>query len=294
MLTPQQKMNRLREALRADTRPASTLLVERLDRCAVDWNGRYACRSPACPRCKRIHIRREQRYIQTCFGDYRNAELGLVSVVVGAVSDIADMGRLIQQSREGTRKRIAASRKADPMWNGVYLQGWHEIDAIGAHQVPHLPPNRRALVEKIAPLAFDSATPAWINTWHGIIHLNGLRADDVGHQFARQWRLAGQVDVRPFDGNHSVAENLWRITAYANKFDTSITLSDYFSDRWPVSWEVDFYSWLHNIQRNPFESLRLKVLPIDDKIPCNISHIKNNAYALEPMPCVFSRLPMYK
>ena len=293
-LTAKEEMDKLRAALIERGTKSSVSLAERMTRCAVDWNGHYECRSPGCWHCRRRHIAREQRVVQNWFGHLENADLGFVSVVVGATSSVDGIGDLIRKSRESTRKRIAACRAQSPTWNGVYLAGWHEIDAVGAHHLPLLPTDRRPLIENIAPLSFGSNAPAWITTWHGIMNLNDMPVEQVAYEFRRQWKLDGQVKVKPFHSDKPVAENLNFVTSYSNKFQSVVTLKDYRPEPWPFDWKAEFFGWLQGVQRNPFEALRFSVNPrlVQPTLPpqCDSSTTQRR----DAMPCLFSRVPTYE
>lgn len=284
-LTSNQKMDRLRAALRHGWNPTDQPLLNKLERCGVDWSGRFPCRSPACVRCRHSHIRQEQRITADWFGTHDNSDLALVSVVLGGTSEIGDVSSMIASSREATRKRVTACRRDDPRWNGVYLSGWHEIDAVGAEHIPLLPPQRRGLVEQIAPMAFDRLEPMWLPSWHGIIRLNGLSADEVAFQFRRTWKIERQVDVRAFDLNLPVATNLAKVTSYANKFDCSLSLIGRINEPWPIVWQTEFFGWLNSAQRNPFESLRMTV---NQRIPQEDDGVRKAVECLSPMPFTHS------
>lgn len=260
-LTAKQQMSRMRQALQQQADLKSAALAQRLDECAVRWNGRYECRSPACWHCRRRYINRERRVVGNWFGHLKNENLGFMSVVVGATSEVSDLTGLIHRSRDKTRKAVGAFRKRSPSWNDVYLAGWHEVDAVCADQIPLLPPKRRALIESIAPLSYGSNAPAWIGTWHGIIHLGPMQSEEVAYDFGQRWNLPNQVHVRKFDEEQPIRRNLDRITSYANKFDCSVKLRDGFIEAWPASWAAEFFGWLQDTQRNPFELMRFAVRP---------------------------------
>lgn len=280
---------RLVEELKSERTHAGTQLVERMERCHNDWkDNRFTCRTPACFHCRRRYIYGEKRAVHRWFGHLENSDLAFVTAVVSATPDADALGPLIHKSRDVTRKRIAAFRKADDRWNGVYLAAWHEIDAVGGNQINLLPGKRRRLIEKIAPISPGSNRPAWITTWHGIIHLNGLATDDVACAFQQGWKLDGQVNVKPFKTMRSLRENLNRIASYCNKFTCSVTLSNFQTEPWPISWQSDFYSALHVSQRNAFEALRFTVNP---KI---ITQDSSNSFQFrDALPHSISGVPMY-
>jgi hypothetical protein len=67
-----------------------------------------------------------------------------------------------------------------------------------------------------------------------------------------------------------------------------VSLIGFKKEKWPISWQSEFYSSMHIAQRNAFEMLRFTVNPkmMGDSFGLN-EGIK------EPLHCSFSRLPMY-
>lgn len=291
-LTAKQRMDRLRNALREQRNPTDKPLLGKLDRCAVDLNARYRCRSPACIRCRFINIRRQQRGSFELLGHFPNENLAFVTVVVGATIDINGVSSLIKKSRQDTINRFAAARAADDRWDGTYLRAWHEIDAAGIEHMPLLPPQRLKLVPSLTPMGADTTAAMWIPTWHGIMWLNGLSVREVTNQLGRQWNLEHQVDVEPFDPKKPVTANLAKLTSYANKFHCSISLDGKRTEAWPIHWQTEFFGWLDNAQRNPFESLRMT---INQRYPKEAVEVCDAVRALSPMPFIHSSngVPMH-
>lgn len=289
--TARERMNRLRAALRGDEREDRQALADRLEGCAVRWEGRFPCRSPACPRCRWTHIRRQQRITRDWFDHHRNDDLAYVSVVLAATTEVSALADIIAKSKEATRKRLAACRKSSSRWDGVYLRGWHEIDALSSDQVPVLPPDRRAKIEPLVAWSAEPTRPIWIGTYNAVVFLNGFDPQDLRLEFQRQWKLAGQVHVDGFWDHRSVTENLNRIVSYGNKFGCETHLQDNIIQPWSPSWEAEYFSWLQNAQRNPFEALTFSVYP---KLTVEEINTSVPSHSLEPMPCSFSTVPMYK
>lgn len=284
-LTPKERLDRLRDALRAKQNPTDDALLTKLERCGVDWNERYRCRTPACPRCRRINIGQQQRESVRMLGNLENTDLAFVTVVLGATSNIQGVGAMIAKSRQDTINRFAAARRYDDRWHGTYLRAWHEIDAVGAEHMPLLPPKRKGLVPSFGPMPADSLTPMWVPTWHGIMLLDDLSVQEVTDEFRRQWKLDYQVDVRPVTAHKAVNENLAGITSYANKHHTTVALSDRQSDPWPVHWQAQYFGWLNATQRNPFESLRMS---IGQHSPREELEVCEAVESLPPMPFIHS------
>lgn len=282
---------RIRNELRLDRNRTDKLLLHRLERCAVDWHGRYRCGSPACVRCRYINIRHQQRGTVEMLGHFTNRELAWVTVVLGATTDVRGVTTLIEKSRRDTKNRFVAARAKDQRWNDTYFRGWHEIDAVGPEHMPLLPPNRRELIPALAPMAAGSLTPTWLPTFHGLLVVNGLSVEEVADELRCQWQLPHQVHVAPLDPMKALRANLEKLTSYANKFHCSISLMDGLSEQWPIHWQTQFFGWLHDGKRNPYEGLRMSINQANPKQELEVCRAVE---AVSPMPFIhsFSGLPM--
>lgn len=284
-IKPDARLARLQEALREQRNPTDKPLLEKLERCAVDWNGRYRCRTPACPRCRRINSAKQQRDTVYKLGQLENADLAFVTVVLGGTMDINGVGAMIAKSRQDTVNRFAAARRNDERWHGTYLRAWHEIDAVGAEHIPLLPSKRKGLIPAFGPMPADSLTPMWVPTWHGILLLDNLSVEEVTDEFRRQWKLDYQVDVRPVTAEKAVTENLANVASYANKFHTTVNLENFQTDPWPLHWEAQYFGWLNSGHRNPFEGLRMSINQCNPKEELEVCRAVES---LSPMPFIHS------
>ena len=286
----------LQAHMRADPKRPSQALVRLTEGCGVRWGGDYECRSPACPDCLRRHISREQRVAQSWFGQHDNSDLAMVSVVLEASSDVTGIGDAIVRSRDANRNRFKACRRKSARWDGVYLAGWHEVDAVAADQISLLPPERRELIEQLVPWSLSSGGPAWVTTYHGIVHLNGLAPQDIELAFRRQWPLERQVHVQGFKPYRPVLVNINRIVSYVHKFACTVKLNDGYVEPWPISWQSDYFGWLQGAQRNAFETLRFTVGPKQaakahgHAVAGDNNHddVDVREHERHPMPCSFT------
>lgn len=260
-MTAEERMDRLRADLLTQSDPASKRLIEKMNRCAKDWKDqRYRCRIPACARCRWRNIKRQRHQAHDIFGHHSHEHLAFVSVVTDATTDVDGLGTINTSSRTDLRNRVKACRKRSTRWDGVYLSASHEIDAVAPEQIPLLPTERRAMVEQLAPHSLMKGEPVWLGSFHGIMHTNGLDAQEIALELRRQWPVPGQVDVRQFYGWRPVPVSIDRIIWYGNKFSPTTHLNDQYVELWPASWESSVLRWLGSY-RNAFEALRFSVGP---------------------------------
>lgn len=254
------RVERLRAELVQNDDPAALALAMELAACGVDWGGRYRCRCPACGRCRRTYIRSQQRAALAWAEGLSNADLGFVSIVAAGTDDLAALGDITAAISRGARNRIDAERRVDPdRWGRVRMLGWAEIDALAGDHLPLLGSGRRTLLPQIAPVSIGSTAPTWIATCHAIVDVGGTSLAEINDALARQWPIAGQVDVQPFDMSRPVENNVSYLAGYANKHSCSITLGA-MKEPWPMTWQAAIFAKLSE-KRNAFEFFRFGIGP---------------------------------
>ncbi len=291
-LTPRQRLDRLRAALRTSPDQQRQTLLAKLDACAEDWSGRYRCRVPSCPTCRGKNIRKQQQEIRSLYEGAENEDFAFVSIVLPGTRHVEEIGPLLRKGQEALRKRIAAARGSSPSWDDVCISGWFEVDAVGADHFQLLPSERKALLAQIAPLDDGQISPTWLPTIHAIAYLGGLDVGLFREQLARQWQLLNQVDVVAFDAAQSVETNLEALTCYSNKFACELSLSGHWAEPWPAEWEAELATWLNSGSRSSFEFLRFSVRQKSLDSVEDASVADENVREPMPFTCSFSRLPM--
>jgi hypothetical protein len=285
-LTSKEKLARLRAALLARNHPASQNLADKLASCGGEkWQGRYSCRCPACPRCRMSYIRAERATVRSVFEGAANTDLALVSVVLEGTHELDAVAEIIARGYRATRNRIAAGRRASPRWNGVHMRGWYEIDAVGEDHMPLLGDQRRDLIAEIGPQWRGHPGPIWLPTYHAVVDLGGVGLGDFRDAFQRQWSVAHQCHVQPFDTDNDVADNLDNIVGYGNKHACAVTLGG-LKEPWPVRWQADLYTCLHE-RRSAWETLRFSVGVKTPKVYVSCSEHEG---VIQPLPFVFGSI----
>jgi hypothetical protein len=253
-------MARLRARLLEMKTPQAQTLLFNLDTCGVDWQGRYPCRSPVCPRCRWTNIRKQQVKNREFFAEVPNADLAFATVVLSGSTALDEVAATVATAGyKATRNRVNAGRKASSRLHGLAIRGNYEIDAFAADQLPYIAPERRALLHEIAPVRATEIGPMWVPTYHAIVRLNGLPHQEVQAALSQQWALPNQVMVKLFNEARTAEQNLDRITSYSHKHVCSTTLGR-IREPWPVAWTADLYSWLAG-RRNAFEFLPFSISP---------------------------------
>ena len=296
-LTARERIERQKKDLRQERNATDLPLLQKLEACGVDWNNRYPCRSPACFRCRYINIRKQQRETVALLGNHKNEDIAWVTVVLDATSNIDGVAPIIAKSRQDTRNCFMSARRNDPQWNETNLIAWHEIDAVGAHHLPLLPPKRKALIPLLAPMSAQTILPTWVPTFHGLMLTNGLPVEEVALRFSKQWGHPHQVKVEMLNLRKKLLENLKCLASYSNKFHTTVSLAGNrpnhkVKEPWSIAWESQYFGFLNSAYRNSFESLRMKIGRYDPAVELDVCE---QVEVLSPMPFIhdFTTYPMY-
>lgn len=308
--TKYERAERLKAALaeRTAVNDRGATVAELMERCGVDWKGRFECRSPGCPRCRRKNIIRQQRRIQETFKGFENSEMAFITIVLPAVRDVADLHAVLKKGLSDLRNRVRACRRVSKLWNDIAVVGWMEIDAISVEQMPFVAPERRDLLLNLGSFGCDTQGPIWVPTIHAIVYLGHTTLASLAGAIEHQWPLQGQTNVRPFWPDHIFESNIDMLVGYVNKFACSTNLcadvnGGKITDPWPPAWEAHLLHWLHSDHRNAFERLRFSIGQKRDKasvvaVP-ETGPVESTSGA-DPMPFTtlcegsFTSNPMYK
>jgi hypothetical protein len=222
-----------------------TELQEKLAACGAPIRDKnvHRCRSPACPTCCRLRGRAEARRALTYFADADHANMVLVTVSPGFISDLVDWRPTNRKFVSDTRNLINRQRREWPRrWGGVSLYGWPEVDPIAQADLPILPSRIRSYVEAARPCWRGEW--AWMPHWHLVADTGGVDWQELRDVFAERWPLPGQVDVRPLDPAKGTRDqNISRIARYANKFGVGKSWDGVWSEWSPVA-IAEMRSWM--------------------------------------------------
>jgi hypothetical protein len=301
-LSSKEKLARLRAELAESSEPSKQNYLTDLDDCGVKWkNGRYRCNAVGCPRCTRKVIGQQQKKARTFFADMvgspTNAEMALLTVVGDGTRDLDEVTGNIEAMYKATHYRVGR-QSSSSRWNGFAAWGYYEIDAVGAEHLPLLGSERRALLEKVAPVYMGQNGPTWVPTYHALVHIGRLGIAEVQNEFARTWPVPGQVHLEPFEIVRSVDANIDRLVKYGLKSACQIEVPTQKPNGewgkayvpWPLSWKADYFTWLHQ-RRNGFEYLGFSISPVSPKMIRHVT-VQDDLTVLpyvevEPMPILF-------
>lgn len=183
-----------------------------------------------------------------------NDEMALVTVVLGVVGSLADMDALLGKGRRDLRNAVNARRAARTAWGSLELLGWFEVDAVHSDDLQFVAPERRQLLASLGADVGISG-PIWIATFHAVVRHEWIDWQEVRSVLAGQWPRHAQVDVQPFHGHLSPAQNLGNCVNYAVKHQAVTTLGAR-AEPWPETWLAAYYTWLHEWSPS-FKRLRI-------------------------------------
>lgn len=297
-LTSRERFQLLKDRLRDEiaNREAAALL-EKLDRCGSDWNGRFTCRSPACPYCRRRNILAQQKAVRAAFSGATNSEMLFASICLPACRNIADLRSAILKGQQDLDNRIVAAGLS-----AVKAKGFYEVDAVSEQQFWLLPPKRKAFLNEIGAVGIGQDHQTWLPGMHVILYRADYDIADIRTALATQWPVSGQIDVQPFNEVRTVEANLNRITSYCTKFSSLTALATDtrrpLLDAWPISWDIQLHSWLNGMsKRTAFEFMRFSMgfNRSASSNRCDDLTAIESLQSLDPLPFTYSftEIPMY-
>lgn len=252
-------------------------LLSRMELCGGErWGHRFTCRTPGCPRCRDQYIAGQRRRAIQRFGTATNAELAMVTVVLGAVLDIRDVASVMAKARRDMRNLVNSMRSESVMWGRFEALFYLETDAFDATDFLRLGEDKQCQISEFGVVYANTSGPIWVPTLHGIVRLcEGVDIASVRRAFEHKWRGHRRVDVATFHAGRSVKDNIGGIVNYALKHECSTTLispvSGYLTSfEWQPTWIETYYSWLYEWSRG-FQSLRMTVGPTKSKIKSNVT-----------------------
>lgn len=235
-------------------------------KCGIAWDGRYTCRSPICPTCRRRYIRQEQRLNIQRFQDALPHQLADATIKLAATTEVAAIDDIITKGLRDLRNRIHACRRQFGSWNDVTLAGWWIIDAA----------------------ELRDGQSMWIVSAKTLWFIGDVPAANLRSALQRQWRQRDRVAVRSLPDGAPVEHSLARIIEQANAHRCRYVAPDDGQFRqWPSAWVDELYGWLHGHRRSVWEYLRFNVEPAAEMaavVPeCPVADWLEHA----AMPCTF-------
>lgn len=252
------RTTRLINALAYSSQPTASRLQQRLGQCGGEgWNGAFTCRTPGCRRCRDRYVGQQRRAAEHRFAKLGNSNLASFNIIIGATSDLREIGAIWTKFRKDVRNLRDSLRRISPRWNGLQLLVWLEVDAFDGADFVHLGPDKKRQYDELPPFTVCSTQPVWVVTAHGILAHTGIDLGRAKDQFERRWPGFHRVHMEPFDHTNSVTGNISGVVNYALKHRCEVKLGRY-KEPWPMVWMADFYAYLHGWSRG-FHSTRISL-----------------------------------
>lgn len=240
-------------------------LVSRLARCAgPSWGRRFTCRSPSCPACRDRYIADQRRKALRRFRGAGNEELALVSINLGAVFAVDEIGPVMAKARRDLRNMFDRHRRKSAAWLDAELLLWLETDAVLSDDVALLGRDKQAQVFEFATVFEGRAEVIWLPGLHGILRSGpGLDFGQVRTALEAQFPGHNRVDVAPFAKGKALSGNVGDVVNYALKNACATNLHDPATGMvralpWEDAWSCEYYRWVHRWSRG-FHSLRMTI-----------------------------------
>lgn len=295
-------------ALRDNRTEASFDLAERLAMCAearagskAVWTGdgdavfkmaeaakfRDAyCNHHACWHCRPKRVEQWAREKAQKWAHADNEHCSMMTLATGVTGDLGVVRQHLRHVQQALRnRRAAASRQWGTRWRSFIVDGHAELDPVFQDDVLGgvLGQDQQLVIDDL-PLLAGGGDMRWVVRVHLVALHPGIAWQEVQKTFSLQWRRAGQVHVEPFDDAHHplARHNAGVLLCYGAKHREQ-HVTGHVTDMWPMSWRVQYWSWMHSMGR-ALQPIRIQLGPMSDgrSLPQSPS-----LTCIEPMPCSF-------
>jgi hypothetical protein len=266
-------------ALRSSGDEISIDLADRLSRCrqsrerlrawagpphlhdVLSKNGRYRCERHGCWSCRRGRIREVAVREAPRFANADPRFCSLITIADSLTFDLETVKERVTQMTRALRDRRDAMVARRPRWRQVEFVGHVELDAVLAQDVERLPPDQHHLLPQLPVVTRAGGDVVWVIRAHLAVRHEGVDQEEVVGVLRQQWP-GDRVHAKQFDDGLAL-ENAGRILSYSQKAQQVTTLdllAKPWRERWPVGWQVTFWTWVHRLRRG-FEPFRISVGP---------------------------------
>lgn len=272
------QQDKLIDSLRACGSPHAFHLADKLTRCRASreklraWGGRpdlrallsekgrYRCEHHACWSCRRKRTADFAKKEAPRFGDADNRFCSHVTIADAVTGDLGVVRQRVTAMTRGFRDRRDAAAAGRAPWCAVEAVGHVELDPYLPEDIENYFPDQQALIPSLPVLArADDGGPMWVVRAHLAVRHDGIGRGELEEVLKRQWPGAGRVHVAPFHEDQPAQENAGTVICYGTKHEHQHDVGD-MSERWPVSWQAQYWAWLHEMKRG-LQPLRISVGP---------------------------------
>lgn len=221
-------------------------------------DARYRCEHHACWSCRRAKIRTTAKKDAHRFWDADNEFCSHATIADSTTGDLSEIRQRVAVIVRGLRDRRDAAAEKWALWALVEVVGHVELDPYWATDIQHLAPDQQALIPTLPVLSHaDADGVVWVIRIHLAIRHDGISRDDLQEALSRQWPGTGQVHLDPFHEQRSAQDNAGRLLSYSIKHTQQVDIG-FTTERWPVQWQVSYWTWLHQMGR-AMQPLRVSV-----------------------------------
>lgn len=289
------------EGLMVDGGPYALHLADKLSRCRKSrekmraWggrppdlrdilgkDGRYRCEHHSCWSCRRAKIRSTAKKGAGRFWDADNQFCSLITIADSVTGDLSEVRQRIAIIVRSLRDRRDAEAEAGTLWASVEAVGHVELDPYWAADIQHLAPDQVALIPSLPVLSHAGDGVIWVIRVHLAVRHDGISCDELQEVLCRQWPGIGRVHLEPFHEDRSAQDNAGRVLSYSIKHIQQVDMG-FVTERWPVSWQVSYWTWLHQMGR-ALQPLRVSLGP--QRVKPSTSNLRDHQGDCEPMPVV--------
>jgi hypothetical protein len=259
------EQDELLAALRDDGAPHALHLAHKLQRCRDSreklrrWGGRpdlctvlreggrYRCEHHACWSCRRAMIHKFAKKEAGRFWDADNQYCTHITIADSVTGDLAEVRQRVMTMARALRDRRDATAATRAGWRNVEVVGHVELDPFILLDLDNLAPDQRALIPTL-PVLVNGQDHMWVVRAHLAVRHDEVERGDLVEGLRRQWLGVGRVHAAAFHSDRPAQENAGHVLSYGIKHLMRHCVGE-IPSRWPVAWQVEYWSWLHEMRR---------------------------------------------
>lgn len=248
-----------------DALPVGSQPYDRMLDCGTldEWENIRYCGVALCPRYfLRRRTRETAQAIKKTFAGIPNEKLAFLTTLFPVTLDIDDVGKSIQSAKTRLNNIVARHRRHNAAWNEVQLTGWWEMDCSKDTEGDEFGRNRKLAFDQLNWPIFGTGRTVWQPHFHAIVATGEVPDEEIKQAFrGKAFSAPYQVDMKQFDDNRPVTQNIKDVVRYSLKFRVEREYKQVRTDgrNWWSRKDIGTYGMWLSRRRGGFQALRFSI-----------------------------------
>ena len=216
-----------------------------------------------CPRCfLRRRTRETAQAIQKTFAGVPNEKLAFLTLLLPVTLDINGAGKIIQSAKTRLNNIVARHRRHNAAWNEVQLTGWWEMDCSKDTDNEEFGRNRKLAFDQLNWPMFGTGRTVWQPHFHAMVATGEVPLEEIKQALrGKAFDAPYQVDLKQFDDNRHVTQNIKDVVRYSLKFRLERQYKQVRTNGrdWWSSEDISTYGMWLSRRRGGFQALRFSI-----------------------------------